>query len=67
MTIWRGLSATAGVEIEPELADLRPGELAAQLPRHLARRDELGWSPKVGIDEGLAMTYRALSEEFAAG
>ena len=28
MTIWSELSATAGEEIEPELADLRPGELS---------------------------------------
>jgi len=67
LTIWRGLSATAGVEIEPKLADLRPGELEHSCLDISRAKAELGWSPKVGIDEGLAMTYRALSEEFAAG
>jgi UDP-glucose 4-epimerase len=66
MAIWRGLCATAGVEIEPELADLRPGELQHSCLDISHARDELGWTPKVGIEEGLAMTYRALSEEFAA-
>ncbi len=67
ISIWRGLSATAGVEIEPELADLRPGELQHSCLDISRARAELGWSPKVGIEEGLAMTYRALSGEFAAG
>lgn len=64
MGIWKGLSATAGVEIEPELADLRPGELQhSRLDIGLAER-ELGWRPQVPIAEGLARTYRALVEEF---
>ena len=37
-TVWRELSSAAGKQIEPELADLRPGELHAQLPRRRARR-----------------------------
>ncbi len=67
MAIWRGLSATAGVEIEPELADLRPGELQHSCLDVSRAATELGWTAKVGIEEGLATTYRALSEEFAAG
>ena len=51
-------------EIEPELADLRPGELQHScLDVSLAER-ELGWRPQVPIGEGLALTYRALIEEF---
>jgi UDP-glucose 4-epimerase len=65
MSIWRGLSETAGVEIEPELADLRPGELQHSCLDIARAKAELGWSPKVEIREGLAITYRALSEEYA--
>jgi UDP-glucose 4-epimerase len=64
--IWRGLSATAGVDIEPQLADLRPGELQHSCLDISRAKAELGWRPKVSIDDGLAMTYRALSAEFAA-
>jgi UDP-glucose 4-epimerase len=64
MTIWRGLCKTAGVEIEPELADLRPGELEHSCLDISRAKAELGWSPEVDIDEGLAIAYRALSEEF---
>src|SRR4029077_7009827 len=46
-TIWRELSNAAGKQIEPELADLRPGELQHScLDVALAER-ELGWSAKV--------------------
>jgi len=66
MAIWRGLLETAGVEIEPELADLRPGELQHSCLDISRARAELGWSPKVAIEAGLAITYRALTEEFSA-
>jgi UDP-glucose 4-epimerase len=64
-TVWRELSATAGKQIEPELADLRPGELLHScLDPGLAER-ELGWRAQVGLAGGLALTYTALVEEFA--
>jgi UDP-glucose 4-epimerase len=63
-SIWAGLRAAAGADIEPELADLRAGELQNScLDPSLAER-ELGWRPEVGLDRGLAMTYEALVEEF---
>ncbi len=63
-TVWRELSSAAGKQIEPELADLRPGELTHScLDISLAQR-ELGWRPEVGIEEGLRRTYEALVEEF---
>jgi UDP-glucose 4-epimerase len=63
-TVWRELSAAAGSEIEAKLADLRPGELKhSRLDASLAER-ELGWRAEVPIAQGLALTYRALVEEF---
>jgi UDP-glucose 4-epimerase len=63
ISIWRGLSEAAGIELEPELADLRPGELQHScLDIELAER-ELAWRPQVGIVEGLARTYDALKSE----
>jgi UDP-glucose 4-epimerase len=64
MAIWRGLSETAGADIEPQLADLRPGELQHSCLDSSRAQAELGWSAQVPIAEGLALTYRALVEEF---
>jgi UDP-glucose 4-epimerase len=66
-TIWRELCNAADTQIEPELADLRPGELQHScLDVGLAER-ELGWRARVQIAEGLRLTYRALVEEFERG
>jgi UDP-glucose 4-epimerase len=62
-TVWRELSKVAGKQIEPQLADLRPGELQHScLDVRLAER-ELGWHAETPIAEGLALTYGALVEE----
>jgi UDP-glucose 4-epimerase len=75
MTIWRELQGVAArveagrssvepARLEPELADLRPGELRRScLDVGLAER-ELGWRAQVQIGEGLRLTYEALVEEF---
>jgi UDP-glucose 4-epimerase len=64
-TVWSELRNVAGSQIEPELADLRPGELKhSRLDAGLAER-ELGWRAEVSIADGLRMTYDALVEEFA--
>jgi UDP-glucose 4-epimerase len=66
-TVWRELSRVAGKEIEPKLADLRPGELKHScLDVSLAER-ELGWKAEVPIAEGLGLTYEALVAEFESG
>jgi UDP-glucose 4-epimerase len=63
-TVWRELSKAAGKQIEPQLADLRPGELThSRLDISRAER-ELGWRPEVPIAKGLRLTYEALVEEF---
>ncbi len=64
LSVWRELSRVAGREIEPELADLRPGELRhSRLDIARAER-ELGWRPRTAIADGLAETYRSLVAEF---
>jgi UDP-glucose 4-epimerase len=64
LTVWNELRSVAGSDLEPELADLRPGELQHScLDISLAAR-ELGWRPQVPITEGLRKTYAALVEEF---
>jgi UDP-glucose 4-epimerase len=64
LTLWHELKEISGSELEPQLADLRPGELRRScLDISLARR-ELGWEPKVQLSEGLRLTYHALLAEF---
>jgi UDP-glucose 4-epimerase len=64
MTIWNELRAAAGSDVEPELAELRPGELQHSCLDITRASRELGWTPKVPIAEGLRKTYAALIEEF---
>jgi UDP-glucose 4-epimerase len=64
MTVWNELREVAASDLEPRLAELRPGELQhSRLDVGLAAR-ELGWRPEVPISEGLRRTYKALVEEF---
>ena len=64
MTVWKELRDAADSDIEPQLAELRPGELQHScLDIGLAAR-ELGWRPEVPISEGLRRTYKALVDEF---
>jgi UDP-glucose 4-epimerase len=63
-TLWSVLKEAAGSDIEPELAELRPGELQRSCldTSHAAR--ELGWRATVEIGDGLRRTFAALVEEF---
>jgi len=64
LTLWNVLKVAAGSDVEPRLADLRPGELKRScLDTSLAER-ELGWRAAVAVEEGLQRTYAALVEEF---
>jgi UDP-glucose 4-epimerase len=64
MSVWSALSECSGASIEPELAELRPGELRhSRLDCSRAHR-ELGWRAQVPIEDGLRRTYEALLEEF---
>jgi UDP-glucose 4-epimerase len=63
-TIWRELSVVARSDVEPELADLRPGELQHSCLDISRAQRELGWSPQTAIADGLRQTYEALLAEF---
>jgi UDP-glucose 4-epimerase len=65
MTVWTELERIAGVEIEPELVDLREGELRHSCLDASKAQRELGWRPRVSIADGLRMTYESLAQEFA--
>jgi UDP-glucose 4-epimerase len=65
-SIWEALRAAAGVVADPELADLRPGELHHSCLDVGKAERELGWRAEVPIEEGLRRTYGALVEEFRA-
>ncbi len=63
-TVWEGLARAAGSDLQPELADLRAGELQDScLDPSLAER-ELNWRAEVDLETGLRRTYEALVEEF---
>ena len=62
-TIWRELSVVAGKQIEPELHDLRPGELQHSRLDCTRAEQQLGWHAEVPIAEGLERTYDALVKE----
>jgi UDP-glucose 4-epimerase len=66
LTLWQVLKEAAGSDVEPQLADLRPGELQRSCLDSSRAERELGWKAQVPIAEGLRQTYEALVEEFQA-
>jgi UDP-glucose 4-epimerase len=65
-TVWSTLRAAADSALQPQLADLRPGELQRSCLDVSRAERELGWRAEVPIEEGLRRTYAALVEEFEA-
>ena len=63
-TLWVELKQFSGSDLEPELAELRPGELQKSRLDISHAASELGWRPQVSIQEGLRRTYEALVSEF---
>lgn len=57
----------AGVELEPEVcgSGVPRGELARQWLDSTAIREELGWTPAWGLEQGLEATYRWYERELA--
>jgi UDP-glucose 4-epimerase len=66
LSIWNTLRAAAGAQLEPKLADLRPGELQHSCLDVSRAERELGWRAEVSIEEGLRKTYAAMVEAFQA-
>jgi UDP-glucose 4-epimerase len=64
LSLWNMLKAIAGSDVEPLLADLRPGELQRSCLDCSRAERELGWQAAVPIEDGLRRTYAALVEEF---
>ncbi|HST56227.1 MAG TPA: GDP-mannose 4,6-dehydratase [Solirubrobacteraceae bacterium] len=76
LTVWQELQRAARtnarcaadsapvVDINPELADLRPGELERSCLDTAKAARELGWHAEVALSDGLQLTYRALVDEF---
>jgi UDP-glucose 4-epimerase len=67
LTLWNVLKAAAGSDIEPELAELRPGELKRSCLDTSHTTSALGWRAQVAVEQGLRETYAALVEEFERG
>jgi len=64
MTVWNTLQRASGVNIEPELAPLREGELQRSCLDPSRARRELGWEAQVKLEDGLSQTYEALVKGF---
>jgi UDP-glucose 4-epimerase len=75
LTIWRELQRIAQAapapggfaepgSLEPELAELRPGELQHSRLDVARAEAELGWRPQVAIADGLKLTYDELIKGF---
>jgi UDP-glucose 4-epimerase len=64
MTVWNTLQRASGVNIEPELAPLREGELQRSCMDPSRAKRELGWEAQVKLEDGLSQTYEALVKGF---
>jgi UDP-glucose 4-epimerase len=53
------LQALAPAALQPVFEPLRPGELSRSALDSTHLRSTLGWEPRVGLEEGLAMTYES--------
>jgi UDP-glucose 4-epimerase len=58
------LRAAADTTVQGELAPLRTGELERSCLDPSRAREQFGWGAEIGLEEGLAATYQALSAEF---
>ena len=63
-TVFELLRTAADVTLQGEPAPLRAGELERSCIDPSRAREQLGWTAEVGLEEGLAATYRALTHEF---
>ena len=52
------LQEAAGTSLEPRRVPLQPGEMQDSLLDPSRVREELGWSPRVAVEDGLRETFR---------
>ena len=64
--IFDRIREVAGTSLQPQLAELRPGELARSCMDPARAHQELGWQATISLREGLQDTYRALVRHFEA-
>lgn len=60
------LQRAAPVPVEPTFEPLRAGELLRSALDSTHLRSALGWAPRVGLDEGLQLTYESYAGAHAA-
>ena len=65
--IFELLRAASNASVQGELAPLRAGELERSCIDPSRAREQLGWQGEIGLEDGLAATYRALVDEFESG
>ena len=58
------LRSAAAANVDGELAPLRAGELERSCLDPSRARERFGWRAEIGLEEGLAATYEALTAEF---
>ena len=63
--IFELLREASGRQVEPVPAPLRVGELERSCLDPSRARDELGWTARIPLEDGVRSTYRALVSEFA--
>ena len=56
------LEKVAGHEIPVEYHDWRPGDQKVYISNISKAHNQLGWSPEIGVHEGLSRLYKWASE-----
>ncbi|HEV2902209.1 MAG TPA: NAD-dependent epimerase/dehydratase family protein [Gaiellaceae bacterium] len=64
LDVLNGLQRAAGTSVEPQLEPLRSGELTRSAIDSAAAGSAFGWRPTVGLDDGLADTFRWYAETY---
>jgi UDP-glucose 4-epimerase len=62
--VWETLREAGSVDIEPELAPLRRGELTRSCMDPAHAWEKLGWTARIAFTDGARSTYTALIAEF---
>jgi len=66
MRIFEIVRKASGMELDPELNPLRPGELEHSCMDPRLARERLGWEAQIDVDRGVADTYSELIEGFGS-